>query len=151
MVYLVAHGDDGTMGLIVNRPSEVNLFEALPDVEDAHATGFRLHYGGPVGVQVILMLVRDDRPTAGMAHVTDDVYISSDRQVLDRILASDKSPNQARFYLGHSGWRSGQLDLELERGSWHVVPADTEAIFSGDAELMWQRLIDRLEPQGLQV
>jgi putative AlgH/UPF0301 family transcriptional regulator len=56
-----------------------------------------------------------------------------------------------RFYIGHSGWAAGQLDFELERGSWHVVAADTDAIFSGKTASLWDRLIERLEPRGIQV
>ena len=97
------------------------------------------------------MLVRSESPTEGMAHVADDVYISADRQVLDEALAAKKPGSELHFYIGHSGWGAGQLDFELTRGSWHVVAADTDAIFSGATNLLWNRLIERLEPMGIQV
>ena len=56
-----------------------------------------------------------------------------------------------RFYLGYSGWAAGQLDFELERDSWHVVAADTDSIFSAKTDSLWDLLIDRLEPDGIQV
>ena len=97
------------------------------------------------------MLVRSESATEGMTHVVDDVYISSDRRVLDEVLAAKKPDNKLRFYLGHSGWAAGQLDFELLRGSWHVVAADTDAIFSGETGSLWNKLIERLEPTGIQV
>ncbi len=151
VVYLVEHGDDGSLGLIVNRPSHVGLEQALPDIDAERAAVHALHYGGPVEVSMILMLVRSETAAKGMAYVDDDVYISADRRVLDEMLAAQKPASELRFYLGHSGWAGGQLAGELARGSWHVVAADTDAIFADDAVLLWDRLIERLEPTGIQV
>ena len=151
VVYLIEHGQDGTLGLIVNRSSDISLSEAVPDIEDKQAMAHTMYYGGPVGMPMILMLVRSESATEGMVHVVDDVYISSDRGVLDRVLAAKKIDSELRFYIGHSGWAAGQLDFELVRGDWHVVEADTDAIFSDDTDSLWSRLIERLEPTGIQV
>jgi len=151
VVYLVEHGEDGTLGLIVNRSSDVSLSEAVPDIEDKLATAHALYYGGPVGLPMILMLVRSELATEGMTHVADDIYISSDRRVIDEVLAAKKPDSELRFYIGHSSWAAGQLDFELLRGSWHVVTADTDTIFSGKTDSLWDRLIERLEPAGILV
>jgi len=151
VVYLIEHDEEGTLGLIVNRASAISLSEALPDIEDRRATEHALYYGGPVGLPMILMLVRSESATEGMAHVADDVYISSDRGVLEEALAAKKPTSELRFYIGYSGWAGGQLDFELERGSWHVVEADPDAVFSGETDSLWDRLIERLEPPGIQV
>jgi len=151
VIYLVEHGEDGTLGLIVNRSSDIKLSEAVPDIEDRMVTAHALHYGGPVGLSMILILVRSESALQGMEHVADDVYISSNRRVLDGVLAAKKPESEVRFYIGHSGWAAGQLESELERGSWHVVAADIDAIFSGDTDSLWNRLIERLEPEGIQV
>jgi putative transcriptional regulator len=141
VVYLVEHDEDGTLGLIVNRSSDVSLSEAIPDIEDKQATAHSLHYGGPVGLPMILMLVRSESATEGMVHVVDDVYISSDRRVLDEVLAAKNPVNEVRFYIGYSGWAAGQLDFELVRDDWYVVAADTDAIFSGETDSLWNRSI----------
>lgn len=151
VVYLIEHGEDGTMGLIVNRSSDISLSEAVPDIEDRQATANTLYYGGPVGLPMIIMLVRGDSATEGMTHVADDVYISTDRRALDEVLATKKPGSELRFYIGHSGWAAGQLNFELVRGDWHVVAADADAIFSDETDSLWHRLIKRLEPMGIQV
>lgn len=151
VVYLVEHDEDGTLGLIVNRASDISLSEAVPDIENEHAAEHALYYGGPVGLRGIFILLRSDSASRGMAYVADDVYISSDRGVLDAALAAEKDSGEVRFYLGHSGWSAGQLDSELERGSWHVTGADTDAVFSAEIDSLWDRLIERLEPEGIQV
>ena len=151
VVYLVEHGEDGTLGLIVNRSSDVSLSEAVPDIEDKLATAHALYYGGPVGLPMILMLVRSESVVEGMTHIADDVYISSDRRVIDEVLAAKKPDSELRFYIGYSSWAAGQLNFELLRGNWHVVTADTDAIFSSETDLLWNRLIERLEPMGIEV
>lgn len=145
VVYLVEHDENGTLGLIVNRSSDISLSEAVPDIEDEQAAAHSLYYGGPVGLPMILILMRSEAAIDGMNHVASDVYISSDRRVLDEVFAANKSSNEVRFYIGHSGWGAGQLDSELERGSWHVVAADTAAIFSAETDSLWDRLIERLD------
>ncbi len=151
VVYLVAHGKDGTLGLIVNRSSDISLSEAVPDLEHEQATTHALYYGGPVGLPMILMLMRGESVTEGMEHIADDVYISSERRLLEEALAAKKPERELRLYLGYSGWATGQLDTELVRGSWHVIAADADAIFSGETDSLWNRLIERLEPIGIQV
>ena len=151
VVYLVEHDENGTLGLIVNRASNISLSEAVPDIEDEQAAAHALYYGGPVGQQMMLMLLRSESAAKGMAHVADDVYISSDRRVLEELLAAKKPVDELNFYIGHSGWGAGQLAFELMRDDWHVVAADTDAIFSGETDSLWDRLIERLEPIGIQV
>ncbi len=151
VVYLVEHDENGTLGLIVNRSSRISLADAAPDLEDERAAAYALHYGGPVGKQSILMLLRSDSAARGMAHVIDDVYISSDQRVLEQMLAAKKPVDELHFYIGYSGWGAGQLDFELQRDDWHVVKADTDSIFGNEADWLWYHLIERFEPSGIQV
>ena len=151
VVFLIEHDENGSLGLIVNRSSEIRLADALPDIESGRATAHRLYYGGPVEPSVITMLLRGQSATPGMAHVVGSVYVSADRRVLDRALAANKDAGELRIYFGYSGWGAGQLDFELGRGSWHVVKADPDAVFSADSDSLWERLIEQLEPEGMEV
>lgn len=151
VVFLVEHDENGSLGLIVNRSSDIRLADALPDIEGGRAAEHRLYYGGPVELSLITMLLRSQMPAAGMAHVAGSVYVSADRRVLDRALAANKDAGELRIYLGYSGWGAGQLDFELARDSWHVVKADPDAVFSADSDSLWERLIERLEPEGIEV
>ena len=151
VIYLVEHDEQGTLGLIVNRASKIDISEAIPDIETGEGSGHRLHYGGPVGLSAILILSRGDSAIEGMTHVAEDVYVGSDRLALDALLAEKRSAGEVRFYIGYSGWGPGQLDSELERDSWHVVAAGAKSIFSDDGASLWNRLIESLEPVGIQV
>jgi putative transcriptional regulator len=150
VVYLVTHGEGGTLGLIVNRPGDISVAEAVPDFEGEQAARHKLYFGGPVGLPMILMMARGESVAERMEHIADDVYISSEQPVLEAALAATQPGLMLRFYIGYSGWGAGQLDFELTHDSWHVVVADIDAIFSDESDSLWPRLIERLEPTGIQ-
>jgi putative transcriptional regulator len=151
VVYLVAHSDNGSLGLIINRPSEIRLTEAVSDVEGEAGDVHALYYGGPVKYSMLTMLVRSEAENPLVLHVADDVFFSHDRRVLDRLLAERKPPGSLRFYMGHAGWVAGQLQQEIDRGDWYVVAVGPAAIFSTRPTSIWTRLIEKLDPGGLYV
>ena len=151
VIYLLEHGPHGAAGLIVNRPSGMKLSDAISGVREQVAARYSLYFGGPVQHDQIIMLIRNASQTRLLQHIVDDVYVSADRNVMNQLLAENKSEDELHFYLGHAGWSAGQLARELEGDSWHVVEQDTQAIFSADPENLWDRLIEQLEPDGLYV
>lgn len=139
VVLLLAHGDQGTLGLILNRPTDIPLSKALPDLADAEVS-YDLCLGGPVAVDGLLVLFRSATPRSGAEHVMGDVYYSGERDVLEDLLREGKEPDELRLFFGHSGWAPGQLDSELRRGAWEVVPADALTVFRVEPDLMWEHL-----------
>jgi putative transcriptional regulator len=151
VIYLVAHSDDGSLGLIVNRPSELRLADAVSDIEGEAGDAHAIYFGGPVKYSMLTMLLRSDTEDSLVQLVADDVFFSHDRRVLDRLLAERKPVGSLRFYMGHAGWVAGQLQQEIERGDWFVVHADPATIFSTRPTSIWNRLIEKLDPGGLYV
>jgi putative transcriptional regulator len=151
VVFILRHDDEGSVGLVVNRPIDLRLSEAIPDLDDQQARSHYMHYGGPVAISLVSMLLKDGEASRLIRHISSDIYISADRRVLDRLLAEKHPQNRLRFYLGHAGWTAGQLAIEIERHDWHVISADTGLIFNPDIGTLWQRLIDHLEPGGILV
>lgn len=138
VVLLLSHDEQGTLGLIVNRVSDVGLEEALPDLKEEEAD-VALSFGGPVGMDGLLFLFRADRPPNSVARVMRDVYFSGDREVLNRLLERRRS-GDLRAFLGHSGWAPGQLANEIRRGDWELVVAKPEQVFDPRPETLWPRL-----------
>jgi putative transcriptional regulator len=149
VVLLTQHGPHGSMGLIVNRRTGMRLAEVLPDLEAPAGTDHALYIGGPVARGRIVMLMRREKPGEDIVQVSDDILFSAERTVLDALLARRKPANELRLYAGHAGWGPGQLGLELARRDWHVVKADSESIFGGGEDQLWERLIRKIEPTGL--
>ncbi len=138
VVLLIAHSDKGTLGLIVNRTTEIPISEALPGL--GRETSHELYFGGPVELSGLLYLFRSSKPPEDADHVMGDVYYSGDRELLEELMESDKKTDELHLFIGHSGWAPGQLDAELVRGSWDVVRADAFTVFGKDPATMWDEL-----------
>jgi putative transcriptional regulator len=151
VVLLVKHDGDGTVGLIVNKPTRISLAEAVPDLAGVQRTDQLVFFGGPVQMDVMIFLVHSTTPVADADEVKDDMYVGGERTTLEQLLAGDRSQRPLRVFAGYAGWAPGQLDMELARGDWHVLPADAATVFDKDPEAIWEELIDREEPEGLLV
>ena len=142
VVLLLAHGESGTMGLIVNRATDIPLSEVLPGLDGSRRESHVLFFGGPVALNGIIFLTRSGAPPEGTSHVMEDVYFSGDKEVLQHLLGEKKPTDELRLYVGHSGWAPGQLASEIERGSWRLVRADAHTVFEMDTDTVWRYFIE---------
>jgi len=147
VILLLEHNAEGTLGLVLNRPTEVRLSEAVPELENVGKQPHTLFFGGPVAPSTMLFLVRDETAAEQMAPVLENLHWSASRLVLERLLGADKSNQGLRIYFGRAGWSPGQLDAELADGSWQLFKADATVPFqSADAlESLWQDLMQSPE------
>ncbi|MCZ6767850.1 MAG: YqgE/AlgH family protein [Acidobacteria bacterium] len=141
VVLLLTHGLEGTLGLILNRASEMPVSELFPDLNSPGQESNLLFYGGPVGLDGLFFLTRSGEPPNRGTHVLEDVYFSGDRKLLEELLQQGKGPNELRVFLGHSGWSPGQLAAEIAHGDWQLVRADAQTLFEKDLDKLWRDLI----------
>jgi putative transcriptional regulator len=137
VILLLEHDEDGTLGLIVNRATDIALAEALPDLSTTAQPPHQLFAGGPVAPQAVLLLVRDTAPKDSIKHVFADVYWSVDRNALQKLLEQQHNADTLRVYSGHAGWAPGQLDAELAAGGWRLFEADPNLVFHPEPETLW--------------
>ncbi|MCH2186911.1 YqgE/AlgH family protein, partial [Myxococcota bacterium] len=148
-VLLLEHTPQGALGLMINRPTEISLHEALPATRQWIERGDRLFLGGPVETQLIAFLMRAETQPPHSKRVFANVYASGDSEALIAALEESIGPNHFRAYLGYSGWGPGQLDAEIARGDWHLSPAHPDLVFSPPQETLWDDLV--FEYEGTQV
>jgi putative transcriptional regulator len=144
VVLILEHGAQGTLGLILNRATNMLLSEALPDVSALKGTTHRLFAGGPVQPTMLLLLSRLKEPQADMRSVFDSVYVGGTPDVLERIITKAAPADRFRAFAGYAGWAPGQLGLEMLQGSWAVVPAENN-LFDQDPAMIWRDSIARLQ------
>jgi putative transcriptional regulator len=144
VVLLIRHGPEGSMGVVVNRPTEMPLAEALEKVEEARGSDITVYWGGPVQPEAILALVRAPSPSPGAQTVLPDVHLTGD--LLDvRAALSERDPaGRLRVYTGYAGWTAGQLPVEVRAGVWVLDRADAGSIFAPDPSKLWLRVRDIL-------
>lgn len=146
VILLVAYeADDGAMGVIVNQPTPVKLAKILPDLDGVGDRKDRLWRGGPVLPTSLLTLVRSKKEIADSETVFDDVRMLTSREAFERTLESDIPGERVRAFAGHAGWGPGQLESEIARGDWAVMPATADVVFSGAPEAVWPKLMERAE------
>ena len=134
VVLVLEHTEDGAVGLVLNRPSETPVDDAVPDLPVLVGPEEVVHVGGPVGPESVMLLGRFDHPDQAASIVLDDLG------VVDPGL-DNPALSAVRVYAGHAGWGPGQLDGELEADAWIVEPAQPEDPFDeGD---LWSDVLDR--------
>ena len=142
VVLLVEYGTTGAVGLVVNKPTGIALSELLPDVEPLKGRSDEAFLGGPVSQQVMVLLFRSDDPPADSHPVTGDVHFSGSLETLRRVVEASTSQSPFRVYVGYSGWAPMQLEAEVSRGDWLIVPAEAKAIFEMDPAKVWPELLE---------
>ncbi|MDH4152798.1 MAG: YqgE/AlgH family protein [Nitrospira sp.] len=144
VLLIVEHGRGGTVGLILNRPTDVLLAEVLQDLPLLKQTSHRLFGGGPVERTQLVLLFRLSQLWPDARHIVNGIYLGTPR-VLERIMANPK-PNEAfRGFAGFAGWAPGQLEYEMRQGSWGVLSFNSFDIFSKDPETLWPDSISILQ------
>jgi putative transcriptional regulator len=122
--------DDGAVGVVLNRPTDVLVHAALPDWDRVAAAPSVVFVGGPVAEGSALCLGR--LPGAEAVEVVD----------LERD-PDDVAAEQIRLFVGYAGWGPGQLEDEIEEGAWFVVDAHPDDPLSDDPEGLWTRVLRR--------
>src|SRR5512134_3305394 len=98
VVLLIRHGPEGSMGLVVNRRTEMPLGEALEGVEEARGSDLRVYWGGPVQPEAILALVRAPSPSPGGQAVLPDVHLTGDLTDVRAALSGKEPAGRLRVY-----------------------------------------------------
>ncbi len=137
-VILLLHYDEtGALGLVINRPTEVTPKELLPELEGLRNYDGTAFWGGPVRMGTMRALHRTESPADDEIQVFDTVH----RVPLDNALPKDPTNTEnLRFFIGYAGWSPGQLDREVLFGSWHIIPATEDAVFTEDPSEIWETL-----------
>lgn len=139
VVYIVRHSSEDAFGLIVNRPTDHTLPEVLETAADARLErdGF-LHFGGPVDGPLVAL---HDQPDLSDMPCHHGVFLTTDK---DRLLPLLKrSDARIKLLAGFSGWSAGQLESEMETGSWLITDVSVDDIL-GVREGLWRELLFRV-------
>jgi putative transcriptional regulator len=142
VVLVGEHGPDGTVGVVLNRPLELTVGEAVPPLAALTGADAPVSEGGPVESRQVVLLVEAADPRVLDLPVFGSVgFLTGDVSAAMR-----PAVRRARVFLGHSGWAPGQLEAELEAGAWILDPAGAEDVFGREPQTLWQRVLVRKGP-----
>lgn len=144
VLLIIEHGRGGTVGLILNRPTDVLLSDVLQDLPMLKRTPHRLFAGGPVGQTQLVLLFRLEGPYPDTRLIFNRIYVGTPG-VLERIITQPKPAETFRAFVGFAGWAPGQLEREMREGAWGVLPKNVFDIFDKDPATLWSDSITRLQ------
>jgi len=143
VVLVGEHNAEGALGVVLNRSLDVTVAEAVPTLGTLVGPGEHLFEGGPVQPNSPVLLAEFSHPEladllvfATIGFLVDDVSSDVHRGIL-----------RARVYAGYSGWGPGQLEAEMEEGSWILEPAREEDVFTDAPGTLWRRVLERKGPE----
>ena len=137
---LCEHNDEGALGIVINRPSSMNLGGLLQqlsvDDADEKISSAPVLDGGPVARERGFVLHTPSDEFESSISVSQDIQLTLSRDVLD-LLAAGRGPTRSVVALGYAGWEAGQLEAEMLHNTWLTVPATPELIFEVPFEDRW--------------
>jgi putative transcriptional regulator len=148
VVLILVHSEDGALGVVINRPSDTAVGEALPQWSERAGPPAVMFLGGPVSRDSVICLARVPAPAALEACAGDDVWrvVDGDLGTLDLDTDADRlddTVSDLRIFAGYSGWSAGQLESELGAGGWWVVEARPGDPFSPAPQSLWHQVLRR--------
>jgi putative transcriptional regulator len=147
VVLVLRKDDNGTIGIVINRITSLLPAKVFPELAGGlgNYTG-TLYRGGPVAPTRVLFLVRGlAAATVQGPEILDKVFLSGDQDSLGELTRLADGANDLRIYAGHAEWTAGQLETEIKRGGWTVVPATADLVFAEKPQGLWEQLSKRGE------
>lgn len=141
---------EGTLGVIVNRPSDLEVDEVLADWGSHASEPAVMFVGGPVGTDAGLALAvpgNGEQPLGWRSLEPMDTSVwptglgTVDLDTPPEVVAD--ALRRFRVFAGHAGWSSGQLRAEIDEGAWYVLPATAEDVFCAEPHTLWSRVLRR--------
>ena len=137
LTWVCEHNDDGALGIVVNRPTDMTLSTLFEQVElplpGTDVAARPVHFGGPVQVDRGFVLHRPLGNWQSTLAVTDDVGLTTSKDMLEAV-GRGEGPRDLFVSLGYAGWSAGQLEQEIAQNAWLTVGADADVVFDLPAE-----------------
>ncbi len=136
VVLLADHGEQGSIGFIMNKPLDYLLADLVPEIE----VDFKIYNGGPVEQDNLYFIHKIPDLIPNSVEISCGIYWGGDFTIVSELIARDQiTPNEIRFFLGYSGWDSKQLNQELEANSWVIVENSYQKnIFGKSYDTFWK-------------
>jgi putative transcriptional regulator len=140
VVLLLQHDSNGSLGVVLNRPTKLGVDEALDLKAGTSGIDLDVFWGGPVQPEAVLSLVRSRLPDSKARTIVRDVYLTQDLEEVKGVLGGRDGRLRARIFTGYAGWAPDQLAGEVRGRSWVLEPADAATVFSSEPSRMWEKV-----------
>lgn len=140
VVLIGVHTDEGAMGVVLNRPSETTVAQAVPALEHAVGEAEPIYLGGPVQSTSVVILAEFVDPAAAGLIVLGRIGFPAQDADIQQL---GEATARRRVYAGYAGWGEGQLEQEIEGGDWIVLSGEPGDVFTDEPEALWSAVLSR--------
>jgi len=140
VVLIGVHSEEGAMGVVLNRPSEVTVSEAVPQLQQAVQEREPVYVGGPVQPSSIVFLAEFLDPSPAGLLVLGRIGFPAPDAGIDELT---EATARRRVFAGYAGWGEGQLDAELDQGDWIAHSAVPDDVFTEVPDELWSSVLTR--------
>ncbi|QSA95705.1 YqgE/AlgH family protein [Methylococcus sp. EFPC2] len=141
VTYLCQHSEEGALGIIVNRPSDLTLSDIMQqmniEVREPEMGNTPVYFGGPVQPERGFVLHDAPGQWDTTLQVTEGISLTTSRDILEA-MARGEGPKKVLVALGYAGWSKGQLEREIVENAWLNAPADKNIIFEHPSAQRWR-------------
>lgn len=142
VVLLADHNEEGSFGLILNKPLDIKLSDVVSDFPDFKA---QIYLGGPVESDNLFFIHTLGDQIEGSLEILDGIYWGGKLEVVKELMLLKKiKPSEIRFYIGYSGWSPDQLSEELERNAWVVSRTNSKEVLKTKPKYFWEKSLEKL-------
>lgn len=146
VLVMIRHNEDGAMAVMINRPAGEQplgkLLEALGESSEGVGGSVPIYLGGPVQMELALVLHSSDYHRDGTRDVAPGVAMTAMSEIF-RDIAKKAGPAKYLLAFGYAGWAPGQLENELLHNGWFTAPLDLKLVFDEDRGRVWGRAMER--------
>jgi len=144
VIYMLEHRDDGALGVVINRPTDEPLTDPLDRWTDLQASPASIFLGGPVEPDALIALALANKPVdepseelSPVSGLVASADLTTDPALVAALVGS------VRIFRGYSGWGPGQLEGEIDSGSWLVLDAEPGDVFARNPDELWRDVLRR--------
>jgi putative transcriptional regulator len=140
VAYICEHGDNGAIGIVINRPMDMDIGAVLEqlslDPADTNNLAQPVMQGGPVQAERGFVLHESPQNWEATTSVDQSIYVTTSRDILSDVAAGN-GPGRILMALGYAGWEAGQLEEEIRQNAWLTVPASSDLVFDTPYDERW--------------
>jgi len=141
VVLMLEDNDEGSMGLVINRPSSISVDSAFSKVDKKVLSPEPIYSGGPVETTALFILHNCSELGKDEERVAEDIYLTGSNDSFEALVNNELNCSQKcgfRVYCGYAGWSPEQLESEISRGDWQIVEAESETVFRSNPYDIWE-------------
>ena len=142
VILLCEHNENGSLGYILNKPTNVELATVVPDFEQYKGV---LYVGGPVAQNSVHFIHRSSYNLLDDIEIQDGIFWGGNFEELKTSIENGNiNSNDIRFFVGYSGWGAGQLDAEIQNKSWIIGNASSDELFDIEPAKFWREILKNM-------